>query len=166
MDSPVTARIVAFLREIGLEVREGRIEGRTFVPGIQIRHGGLVYDPTGPFHPGDLLHEAGHLAIVSPARRAAMHIDAGKRAGEEMTAIAWSYAAAVHLGIDARVVFHDDGYKGGGASLAENFRGGRYVGVPVLAWLGLTTEPRRATERGQPPYPHMRAWLVDASPAG
>jgi hypothetical protein len=146
-----TGRIVAFLREIGLEAGEGRVEGRTFTPGIQIRHGALVYDPAELKHPGDLLHEAGHLAIVPPGRRAAMHVDAGNQAAEEMAAIAWSYAAAVHLGLDATVVFHDDGYRGGGAALAENFGEGRYVGVPMLQWLGLTTSEA---------YPKMSRWLV------
>jgi hypothetical protein len=36
--------------------------------------------------------------------------------GEEMAAIAWSYAACVHLGLEPTVVFHSDGYKGGSES--------------------------------------------------
>ena len=153
--------IVEFLRGIGLDVREGELEGPTFTPGIQIRHGALIYAEDALSHPGDLLHEAGHLAIVPPDRRAAMHIDAGKSPAEEMAAIAWSYAAAMHLDFGPGVVFHDDGYRGGGAALVENFAEGRYVGVPMLQWLGLTADDRRASELGVPPYPHMLKWLVD-----
>jgi hypothetical protein len=157
-----TAAIIEFLHGIGLDARPGEIDGRTFVPGIQIRHGGIVYDAEQLRHPGDLLHEAGHLAIVPPEKRAAMHIDAGKSAAEEMTAIAWSYAAAMHLGLEAAIVFHEDGYRGGGAALVENFTEGRYVGVPMLQWLGLTADEKRAPELGVPPYPHMLSWLVEA----
>ena len=48
-----------------------------------------------------------------------------------MMAIAWSYAAAVHLGLDPAVVFHEAGYRGGSGSLIENFAQERYIGVPI-----------------------------------
>ena len=57
-----------------------------------------------------------------------------------MMAIAWSYAASVHLQLDPSVVFHADGYRGGSQSLIENFTGGRYIAVPTLQWLGMTAE--------------------------
>ena len=161
MEQTHTSTIVVFLRGIGLDVREGELEGRTFTPGIQIRSGAIVYDEAALSHPGDLLHEAGHLAIVAPDRRAAMHIDAGKSPAEEMAAIAWSYAAAVHLDLDPALIFHGDGYRGGGAALVENFAEGRYVGVPMLQWLGLTADDRRAGELALPPYPHMLRWLIE-----
>ena len=47
---------------------------------------------------------------------------AGEDAGEEMGAIAWSYAAALHIGLDPRVVFHEDGYKGAANSHSETPR--------------------------------------------
>ena len=79
-----------------------------------------------------------------------------------MAAIAWSYAAALHLKIDPAIVFHDEGYGGkpGDLSnnLAENFATGHYVGVPLLALYGLSCEPHRAQD-GMLPYPHMRRWL-------
>jgi hypothetical protein len=152
-------RIVAFLESIGLEVRTGAIEDRTFVPGIVIHHGALVIEPAKLTHPGDLLHEAGHLAVMEPERRRRCHIDVGKRAAEEMMAIGWSYAASVHLGLDPAIVFHDEGYRGGSESLIENFTQGRYIGVPTLQWIGLTAEPKRAVEMGVAPYPHMLKWL-------
>jgi hypothetical protein len=157
----LTSTIVEFLRGIGLDVREGELEGRTFTPGIQIRHGGIVYDEAALSQPGDLLHEAGHLAIVPPERRAAMHIDAGKSPAEEMAAIAWSFAAAVQLDLDPALVFHGDGYRGGGAALVENFVEGRYIGVPMLQWLRLTADEKHAADLGVPPFPHMLEWLVD-----
>jgi len=159
MDDPTLRRIVEFLQAIGLELRLAEVSGRTFVPGIAIDHGTLVVDAARLAYPGDLLHEAGHLAVMEPARRRVCHIDVGKRAAEEMMAIAWSYAASVHLGLDPSVVFHEGGYRGGASALVENFTQGRYIGVPTLQWIGMTAEGVRAAALGVPPYPHMLYWL-------
>ena len=77
-------------------------------------------------------------------------------------AISWSYAAALHLGIDPAIVLHDDGYKGGGASLLDGFREGRYLAVHMLQWVGMTIEKSRAAADGGTPYPHMLRWLCEA----
>jgi hypothetical protein len=156
---PTTATLVAFLQSIGLDVRAGALDQPTFLPGIKIDHGGLVVDETQLRHPGDLLHEAGHLAVATPERRAAMHEDAGGDPAEEMMALAWSYAAIVHLQLDPAIVFHDHGYRGDGASLIENFEAGRVIGLPMLQWVGLTLDERNASEQGLPPFPHMLRWL-------
>lgn len=153
--------IVSFLSEIGIAVRERPLPTETFVPGIFIEHGALVIDRQTLSYPGDLLHEAGHIAVMLPAERAALHDNLQTGPGEEMAAIAWSYAAAVHLGIDPAVVFHPDGYKGAAQSLLENFTCGRYLGVPLLQWYGLTRE--RDDGSGAPVYPQMSAWLRPAA---
>jgi hypothetical protein len=106
-----------------------------------------------------LLHEAGHLAVMEPERRRRCHMNVGNRAAEEMMAIAWSFAACTHLGIHPRVVFHPEGYKGGSDALIENFTAGRYFGVPMLQWVGMTLDEARAAELGLQPYPHMLKWL-------
>jgi hypothetical protein len=153
--------ITNFLAEIGLPVRFAELEHPTFLPGIEIQAGGLVIDRARLLYPGDILHEAGHLALMDPLRRSQTNGDAGPDAGAEIGAIAWSYAAAVHIGIDARVVFHPDGYKGAAASIANNFISGYYMGVPMLQWKGLALEPRIARERGLAPYPRMLRWLCE-----
>jgi hypothetical protein len=144
-------RIVEFLTAIGLEVRLEQIEGQTVLPGLTVDHGALVVDETLLAHPGDLLHEAGHLAVVPGAERGALTVDMGTDGGNEMAALAWSYAAARHLRLAPEVVFHDDGYRGGARALVENFEEGRYVGVPILVWRGMTT-----TET----FPVMACWLA------
>ncbi len=150
-------RLVEFLEEIGLKVRRGALPEGTFLPGIQLEPDGLMIDEARLAHPGDLLHEAGHLAVLTPGQRrvAGENLDSGP--GEEMAAIAWSYAACVHLGLDAAVVFHDQGYKGEGLTLRENFTAGRYIGVPLLQWYGLTREDTDGT--GAAVYPRMERWL-------
>ena len=159
--NPVTVRIAGFLAEIGLKVRPGEIVERTFLPGILISNGEPLIDEDKLQYPGDLLHEAGHLALMEPARRARVHVDAGRDGGEEMGAIAWSFAALRALDLDPAVVFHDGGYRGGSKALIENFSAGRYIGVPMLEWLGLTTPARTARELQIAPYPHMVKWLRD-----
>ncbi len=160
-ENPLTAVIGAFLGEIGLDVRAGTVGEQTFLPGIKVDHGGLLVDEATLKQPGDLLHEAGHLAVMPPQRRRRAHIDVGQDAAEEMMAIAWSYAALVHLKLDPAVVFHPDGYRGGAQALIENFTGGRTIGVPMLQWLGMTVDARRAAETGSAAYPAMLKWLCD-----
>ena len=156
---PVTHTIATFLTEIGLSVRVGEISGQTFVPGVQIDHGALLVDEAQLSYPGDILHEAGHLAVMSPDRRQRVHIDVGKKAAEEMAAIAWSYAALVHLKLDPAVVFHPAGYRDGSQAIIENFSQGRYFGVPLLQWLDMTVDDKRGQELAIAPYPVMLKWL-------
>lgn len=160
MNEPLTTQIVEFLRSIGLAVVEKPTAGTTVLPGIDVDRGSLVVDRTALKYPGDLLHEAGHLAVVPPLEREQMHANVGDDGGMEMAAIAWSYAAAVHLGLSPSVVFHSDGYRGEAASLADNFGQGRYFGVPLLVWRGLTDQPTPAAP-GSSTYPHMKRWLTE-----
>jgi hypothetical protein len=155
-------RIMQFLVEIGFQFREADLsQQKTFVPGIAIDRGAFLIDRSRLLYPGDLLHEAGHLAVMTNERRTRIQGDAGKKAAEEMMAIAWSYAAAVYLGLEAKVVFHEAGYKGGSESLIDNFTQGRYIGVPMLQWIGLTAEEKRARELGIQPYPAMIKWVLE-----
>ena len=154
---PLTERLVAFVRGIGVDVRTATLPEKTVLPGLDIRHGAILVDETRVTHPGDILHEAGHLAVADPAERNAPTLSPS--AGDEMTSIAWSYAALRHLALDPAIVFHADGYKGEAAAIIENFTAGRYFGVPVLQLYGMAVEPRRAAETHAEPYPHMLRWL-------
>ncbi len=156
---PVISRIVEFLRGIGLAVQARDLPEPTFLPGILIENGGLVIDERRLLHPGDLLHEAGHLAVVPDALRPQLGGSVTSDPAEEIMAIAWSYAAVVQLGLEPQLLFHAGGYKGGGDSLIENFTAGRYIGLPMLQWVGMALDERRASEEGQPPFPHMLRWL-------
>ena len=155
----LTTRIVNFLIEIGLEVEAAVLSEETFLPGISVNRGVILIDENKLKYPGDLLHEAGHLAVIPASRRNQLEKDVGKKAGEELMAIAWSYAALVHLRLEPSVLFHAEGYRGGSKSLIENFMQGRYFGVPTLQWIGLTADDKRAKEMGIDPYPSMIKWL-------
>lgn len=150
----LTDQLLAFVREVGLPVREEPLSGDTFLPGLLLDHGQLVVDRARLLYPGDILHEAGHLAVTAAAERPLTggHVtehDPGKE-GEEMAVHCWSYAACVALRIPAEVVFHPAGYRGAAAWLVDNFTQGSYIGLPLLVWMGLST-----TED----FPRMQRWL-------
>ena len=153
---PLTEKLSAFVRGVGIAVHAATLDAPTFLPGLDIRHGELFVDEARLTYPGDILHEAGHIAVSDPTTRATAPIS--NDGGDEMAASAWSYAAAREIGIDPAIVFHD-GFKGGGPSMVENFNAGRYIGVPMLHWFGMSVEPRQAAAMGQEPYPHMQRWV-------
>lgn len=156
-----TTRMAAFIAEIGLGLRWDHLEAPTQLPGIAIDHGTLVVDLDRLKHPGDLLHEAGHLAVVPAVDRSSIDGNAGSDGAREMSAIAWSYAALRHLTLDPVIVFHPDGYRGGSTNIIDTFTAGRGFGVPMLQWLGMTAVAERAEQLGVPPYPHMIKWVLD-----
>jgi hypothetical protein len=153
------ALIIGFLREIGLSVIEDALPGETFLPGVTIRGSSLIFDPIALRHPGDLLHEAGHLAVLPPAAREQAEAILLDKPETEMAAIVWSYAAACYLQLAPEVVFHPDGYRGNSASLLFGFAHGVFPGLPLLEAAGMAVSPRVAAERGLPPYPAMLIWL-------
>jgi len=159
--NPFTSRMAGFLASIGLETAPVVLAETGFLDGLMISHGVLLIDEAQLAYPGDLLHEAGHLAVITGEKRKLLCGSAGSDPGEEMAAIAWSYAAALYLGIDPAVVFHPNGYSGGSQAILLNFSQGRYFGVPMLEWLGLTASRKDAVLLDLPPYPHMLKWLRD-----
>lgn len=157
-------RIVEFLREIGLSVRVTEIPEATFLPGLHLEPNGLVVDPGKLLYPGDLLHEAGHLAVMTPEERERTGPNAGQDQATEIGAQCWSFAAAMHLGLAPEVVFHEGGYRNSSQQLIGMFRSG--VGVPLLQWMGMTFDARLAAEHDAQPYPHMQHWLrMQGAPA-
>ena len=64
--APILDQMYAFLAEIGIPVSETTLSQSTFVPGILIDQGRLLVDPAKLLYPGDLLHEAGHIAVTLP----------------------------------------------------------------------------------------------------
>src|ERR1700682_5348775 len=115
---PLTERLVAFVRGIGIDVRTAALPEKTVLPGLDIRNGAILVDEARMTHPGDILHEAAHLAAPDPAERDEPTLS--PTPAEEMTSIAWSYAALHHLALDPAIVFHDDGYKGAAVEIIEN----------------------------------------------
>ena len=156
----VTNKIITFIIEIGIDVSKDQLTEESVFEGIKIDKGKLVIDEEKLTHPGDILHEAGHLAVKTAEERAKAHINVGTDPAEEMMAIAWSYAAILHLGLNPKIVFHEEGYKGAADDIVNNFQQGKYFGVPMLQWLEMTADTN-AKELNVEPYPKMIKWLRD-----
>ncbi|WP_018621177.1 hypothetical protein [Spirosoma luteum] len=151
-------QIYAFLAEIGIPVSETTLSQSTFVPGILIDQGRLLVDPAKLLYPGNLLHEAGHIAVTLPAERWSLYEDVtlGRpdKQGDELAVILWTYAACQQIGIPAAVVFHPAGYKGDSEWLLGLFAQETYVGLPLLVWMGMTLDQTVAGG-----FPQMTSWL-------
>ena len=161
----LTKQIVAFLISIGIPVREGSVVDDSFLPGLSIINGSLVYDGLSLQWPGDLLHEAGHIATVPSSMRALLNDSLDQsvsvpHAGE-VEATAWAYAATVHLGLAPSVLFHQGGYHGKSPALIATYSYGVYPGCYGLAQAGMTLLGVDATSACVLPYPNMTQWLRD-----
>ena len=153
-----------FINSIGLEYNFETIETNTFLPGLNFREGVLIIDRDKLLYPGDILHEAGHLACMPPDIRKTMTgglENNNINQGGELMAIAWSYAACLNLGIDATVVFHEYGYKDAGSSIVANFDQGNYFGVPMLEWCGMCYTAATARRLNVQPFPKMISWTCE-----
>ncbi len=184
--------IVTFLRGIGIGVEFGPGAHNGFLPGVNIHAGVIHVDPETLVAPGDLLHEAGHMAIL-PSRfrhklgsdlEADMHRAIAEEVGDgvpddpilalpkqqgELMAQAWSYAAALHIGVPSECIFfpgsykHDQ-YEGQHPMLAWIERGTHY-GPMGLARVGMTGPAgifaMGLGVNGLAPFPAMARWVQE-----
>jgi hypothetical protein len=153
-------KIIHFLEEIGIPVIEAELPDDCFLPGLALEKNTILMDPQRMKYPGDLLHEAGHLAVTSAEMRpligTAEMDPAWPSDGDELAAILWSYGALKYLELEPEVVFHPQGYKNESEWLIEQFRNGNYIGLPLLEWMGFC---HAAPKNEEKPFPHMLKWL-------
>ncbi|WP_163401032.1 hypothetical protein [Flavobacterium fluviatile] len=157
-------KILSFLSEIGIDVVEKELE-TSFLPGLSLGPNCLYIDYERLMYPGDILHEAGHLAVTTSAERKIAGTDEmapdWPSEGEEMGAILWSFAAAKHLELPVEFVFHPNGYKNESEWLISNFISENYIGLPFLEWIGLALGKVNAAKEGRQPFPKMLKWIRD-----
>lgn len=162
---PLVQKVAAFLNEIGIAVESGDVPDDTFLPGVLVRNGGLVIDESKLLHPGDMLHEAGHIAFapgeLRPTLNGEIVLPDVNADVVEVQAICWSYAACVHLRIEPEIVFHEHGYHGRSAGILFNFKLGIYIGLPGLESARMAYSHHTANELGVAPFPRMQKWLAD-----
>jgi hypothetical protein len=186
---PRLDRILAFVDGLGLKAEIGAVPADAFLGGVRIDAGALVVQPENLLTPGDILHEAGHLAVIPARHRAAVHDDvdacvagilagcsendlAGDPAlagltnmGGEWQAIAWSYAACVHLDLPLETVFCPGAYGVGPEqspmAMAQQCAWGFFPGIHRLVQTGMTAHPRGPLHPEAPPggFPEMRFWV-------
>jgi hypothetical protein len=163
-----TTKIISFLEDIGIPVKEQALEIDCFLPGIEIQGGSLIVDRSKLKYPGDMLHEAGHIAVMTPEERVSSSgnlstsdIPAHTLDGYELSAIAWSYAATCHLEMPIEVLFHADGYKNDSEMLISNYKSGNYLFTPLLQYWGLCKLRSQGATDDESYYPKMKKWLRD-----
>lgn len=149
--NPLIDRMASFLGTLGIPVIPASSLLPANFPGLDIQNGCVLVDETRVVYPGDILHEAGHIAMTAPEKRNALRLTPS--GGEELSTLAWSYAAAMQLGLPADVVFYPASYANFGDGLVENFANGNYIGTPLLQTFGM------ANVRGENAYPRMLRWL-------
>lgn len=144
-------KICRFLTGIGLPFAERALPHATFLPGLAIDNGVLIIDRDRLLYPGDILHEAGHIAVAAPAQRQRLsdnvQSDDAYEDGQESAAVLWSYFAALAGDIPPELVFHPDGYKGDSQWLLDHFRQGTYIGLPLLVYYGILAQDPPETPR-------------------
>jgi hypothetical protein len=164
-ETPEVIKILHFLNEIHINVIEKKLEDATFLPGLAIASNCIEIDFDKLLYPGDILHEAGHLAVTTSEERLLIGTDSMPNewpsAGDEIVSMLWSYAALHHLELPAEFVFHPNGYKNDSLWLIENYTNEIYIGLPLLEWMGLTLSKERASKEGKKPFPTMIKWLRD-----
>lgn len=151
-------KIIRFLEQIGIPVIETELSDDCFLPGLALAGNSILMDPKRLKYPGDLLHEAGHLAVTSEELRPLIgtpEMDPSWPSdGDELAAILWSYAALRHLELEPTVVFHPDGYKNESEWLVQQFADKNYIGLPLLEWMGFCS-----SKDGEKPFPYLLKWL-------
>lgn len=155
-------RITDFFDKIGLEYHYTTLPDDTFLPGVTVSKGRLLIDKDKLKYVGDLLHEAGHIAVQPAETRHQLNENVneeGQGDAEEMAAIAWSWAALTKTGVPAQVIFHQDGYKGAADSIRTCFETGGLLGQPLLSYFGM------CKPGGEPDgFPEMITWLRQELP--
>ncbi|GAA3756446.1 hypothetical protein [Flavobacterium ginsengiterrae] len=157
-------KVLQFLEEIGIEVIEKQFQS-SFLPGLDLGSNCIYIDYDNLLYPGDILHEAGHLAVTPFQERKLVGTDQisseWPTQGDEIAAILWSYAALHHLQLPLEFVFHPNGYKNASKWYISNFSSGNYIGLPLLEWMGLCLGNEKAEKEKKSPFPAMQKWLRD-----
>ncbi|GGD83844.1 hypothetical protein GCM10011514_54810 [Emticicia aquatilis] len=163
-DHSYLAPILKFFDQIGIAYQLTQITEPMFLPGIRIQDGILLIDTEHLLYPGDVIYEAGHLAVAPPEVRPKLtdpikeQLDFDEATHEMMT-LAWAYAAAIKSEIPLEVLFHPDGYKGQHLQIMQGYQSGMYIGLPMLQWLGMAYDANNAHQLGEKPFPEMKLWL-------
>lgn len=165
MKHQTTEKILSFLNAIGIATFEKVLPDDTFLPGLSLTSKGIDIDFDKLLYPGDILHEAGHLAVTTTHDRKKIGTPEmpsdWPTQGDEIGAMLWSFAAAHYLKIPIEVVFHSNGYKGSANWIIDSYKQGNFIGLPFLEWCGLTLSNEKALNANEKAFPHMIKWLRD-----
>lgn len=171
------ADTIKFLNSIGITASI-EVGANGFCEGVRIKAGTLLVDPSCQV--SELLHEAGHLAIVPGRFRNLLdgNVSQGIRRMMKLTshlvgnyddpiaqaimqctdleATAWAYAAGLHLEIPPEEIISDDHYEGEGVTVRATLQHGTYFGIDGLSAAGFCSV--KAGLGTRPVYPKLAYW--------
>lgn len=177
-----SAHLQAALRlldQAGLSWRHEATASGFLGAGVDIQEGVLLISPEASV--GNVLHEAGHLAILPQPVRQFVNTDLDKAVGLLMATIdwsnpdsplcraaiqcgdteatAWAWAAGLAAGIPGPAVIRNEDYDGTGFEIREMLRTGAYMGIHGLQHAGLcAASDRWASHTRLPVYPRLARW--------
>lgn len=176
---PYIQQTMDFLNGIGLPISVVP-DATGFLDHIRVVDGCLEIDPACPV--SNVLHEAGHLAVVPSPFRHLMTGDldegtermfaeikklslepddplsrAAMQAGES-EATAWAWAVGEYLEIPPEVIILDSEYEGDGADMRVMLMMRQYLGINGLMHAGFCLT-RANPRRNLPVYPKLAYWL-------
>lgn len=159
----LTQRMVDFVTSIGISVKQTILEDGLPIPGISVQNGEMLIDEERLSYPGDILYQAGRIAILPMEERNEYvgkdHPEYMTEATQGMMAMCWAWAALTHLQIAPEVVFHNGGYKGQSMQIIHGYQSGSYMGLPMLQLYEMAYEQHQAYAKGLNPFPYMYKWV-------
>lgn len=179
MKHEIIIHLVNQLDKIGIQCIIGEANN-CFVKGVQIKNGRLIVDPYR-CSISNLLHEAGHLAVLPKEYRKQANgdlsavlkkmygeVDCSKEENrrymqcEDDEATAWAFAFGVRWGVPFVLIIDDDQYDGTGRDVLESLSLGNGLGVSGLARMGwCASNLIHSKASGLPMYPNLVKWIND-----
>ena len=179
-------KVVDFLNDIVLKV--GKVESfketafKPFLKEILILQGKIYFTENASI--SNLLHEAGHLAVLHPdyrkyvsgsvskaLKKCYAEIDTTKPENnkycymEEVVAGAWAWAVGKHLDIPENLIIENQDYKGEGGNERAFFQAKGHFGITQMQYAGFSVSQERLKKLPQfadlPVYPKLKKWLQD-----
>lgn len=165
---------IIFLKGIGFNTERGEVTANSFVPNITIKNGEIVYNEEALV--GDMLHEAGHLAILPAKYRSICQANVGRSVAEiwkhadaagelevdspmyraliqasDPEATAWAWAAGKEIGIAEEEIIPDFQYQGTGEEIRSMLSARCYLGINGLRAAGMLDSVKT--------FPKLTRWV-------
>ena len=170
--------VVYNLNKIGLQAVFGNVSD-SFLSGVKIENGTLIVDRSCSI--SNLLHEAGHLAVLPKEYRVQANddlsivllkmydeVDCSKEENrrymqcEDAESTAWAYAFGLKCGVPFDLIIDDEQYDGTGRDVLESLKHGSGFGVNGLARMGwCASSIIHSKASGLPIYPNLVKWIND-----
>ena len=178
-------KTVDFLNKIGLNTvfaNDNNVFKDTFMKNVSMIDGTLFINKKTKT--SDLLHEAGHLAVLHPdyrklvnnnltsiLKKTATEIDISKQENskymycEDVCATAWAGAVGFYLKLKDNDIIDKKQYQNWGADILYSLKNNCYMGIKQLQYAGFCVQYESAKRLTQfadlPVYPQLKKWIQD-----